>query len=371
MSFSSTYMTKFRFCLIVLIIAPFIAVVLSYFAAQQVANNAIILAQNSLSALQSSRKAQLTNLLSSVEQDLSALTYSVYVQHAVAKFSDAWRELSPNAGETLKKLYITENPYPVDEKHFLIDTGNNALYNVVHQRYHPWFLHFLNIRNYYDIFLIDVNGNVIYSVFKEADFATNLLTGPWKNTDLARSFQLSQKNPQRNIQLFFDFKPYAPSHNQPASFISQPIVDKEGTLAGVITLQTPIRRINDIMTQTAGLGKTGQSYLVGDDYLMRSDLRFTKTSQILTKTIKSLTVKHALNGHSGVRQIKNYQGIQVYSVYDYIDFNGTRWAIITEMAKAEIMAPVYKLQNHLILITLLFMTTGLIGVYLLYKSHRP
>ena len=83
------------------------------------------------------------------------------------------------------------------------------------------------------------------------------------------------------LQYFFDFKPYAPSHGAPASFISQAILDENGSLAGILVFQMPIAKINNVMQVAAGMGESGETYIVGKDGFMRSDSRFSDESTIL------------------------------------------------------------------------------------------
>jgi methyl-accepting chemotaxis protein len=40
---------------------------------------------------------------------------------------------------------------------------------------------------------------------------------------------------------------------------------------GILIFQFPIDRLNTIMKERDGLGDTGETYLVGEDLLMRSD----------------------------------------------------------------------------------------------------
>jgi len=77
----------------------------------------------------------------------------------------------------LQDLYITNNSYPTGEKHKLDFARDGSRYSQAHRHYHPWFRKLLEERGYYDIFLISTDGDVIYSVFKELDYATNLLHG--------------------------------------------------------------------------------------------------------------------------------------------------------------------------------------------------
>src|SRR3546814_10597294 len=102
----------------------------------------------------------------------------------------------------------------------------------------------------------------------------------------------------------------------------------------------PIGRINQVMQSAAGMGESGETYLVGPDFLMRSDSRFSKESTILKSKVEGETVKAALAGNAGVREIVDYRGVPVLSVYRPIDFEGVRWAILGEIDLAEMLAPV-------------------------------
>src|SRR3546814_17761096 len=73
-------------------------------------------------------------------------------------------------------------PHPVGERHKLDTANDGSAYSTSHARFHPWLREFLEARGYYDVFLISAKGDVVYTVFKESDFATNLETGEWKDS---------------------------------------------------------------------------------------------------------------------------------------------------------------------------------------------
>lgn len=60
-----------------------------------------------------------------------------------------------------------------------------------------------------------------------------------------------------------DLKPYALSNGAPAAFMMTKVQDRAGKLKGFVALQIPFNKINDIMLQRVGMGKTGETYLVG------------------------------------------------------------------------------------------------------------
>ena len=84
------------------------------------------------------------------------------------------------------------------------------------------------VRGYYDLFLIHPAGDVLYSVEKEADFGTNLKTGPWRDTGLADVFDRALASARDGGVVLSDFESYGPSAGAPAMFMAKAMVDAEG-----------------------------------------------------------------------------------------------------------------------------------------------
>ncbi|MFN3826115.1 MAG: methyl-accepting chemotaxis protein [Micavibrio sp.] len=307
--------------------------------------------EEEMKALRSARAETLREYMNSISEDLSIMATSPYVRQALKDYGAGWDELAATGHQTdiLHKLYIEENPNPLGQKEKLDAANDGSLYSQTHASYHPWFRSFLNQRGYYDVFLFRPNGDLVYTVFKELDFATNLNTGRWKDTDLARVFNDALKNPKDNYQAFYDFKPYAPSNDVPASFIAQAILNDDGSVAGVIAFQMPIARLNAIMQVAAGMGETGETYIVGPDKLMRSDSRFSKESTILKTKVDTETVALGLKGEKGVAVINDYRGILVLSAYEPFEFKGTKWIIMAEMDEAEVMKPIINMKKSAVI----------------------
>lgn len=318
-----------------------------------------------LGALVESRKASLQDYLSSIEEDLRFVASNPNTKQALLDFNAGWKALGDNPELALQELYITENPHPTGTKEELDYASDGSTYSDVHRQYHPWFREFLRERGYYDIFLFNLEGDLIYTVFKELDYATNLVSGKYRDTDLGNAFRAARDNGTASFQEFFDFKPYAPSHGAPASFISKPLVDEQGRSIGVLVFQMPIDRLNHVVQQTAGLGESGQSFLVGPDNLMRSDLRLAEESTILAREVDNSAVQAALAGEHGTADVLGTSDERAIAAYTPIDFNGTRWAMLAEMARHEILAPAEDLAWRLLAISLMALVgLAAIGWYL-------
>lgn len=327
------------------------SVIVGFVTVKEASNDAFIAAQEKLQALNVSKKSALTNYLESIQQDLSSLSKNPFVRDAVVDFKKGWDDFGYNQKNVLQKLYIEDNPHPTGSKEKLDYATDGSLYSSYHEKYHPWFRHFLRLRDYYDIFLFDTEGNLVYSVFKELDYATNLERGEYKDTDLGNAFKAAAGNYKSDKQSFFDFRPYAPSHGAAASFISQPILSKSGELAGVLVFQMPISRIDAVMQQNEGMGESGRSYLVGSDKLMRSNLKNEDT--ILKTKIDTEVVKMALNNEQGYRVINSFDGTVSVSAYTPFEFMGTNFAMIGEIKYDEIMQPIRSMQIVAMISTLI------------------
>ena len=253
------------------------------------------------------------------------------------------------SGLIAQKIYVLDNPNPVGEKNKLTFSKEyEEPYSVVHKLYHPGFNNMLEQFGLYDVFLVNLKGDVVYTVFKEKDFATNLLHGPYKNTGLATAYKKALNLNNGEIA-YDDFKPYEPSYNAPAAFIASPLYDN-GKKVGVLIFQFPIDKINKIMSfngryKEAGLGESGEAYLVGQDGTMKNNSRFVKDindplvkklgTTIGVFKVNSDSTKAALRGKTGSWVIKDYRGVEVLSAYAPINVYGNRWAIIAEIDKKE------------------------------------
>ncbi len=337
--------TKLPVAIIGLVVVS--VVVTGLIASIQVESGLQRLARAELTAVREARVSALQSFLNAIETDVRLLAANDMVIDALTSFESGIEALGNEAGERLRRLYIDDNPHPAVERDRLRDPGDGSAYSAAHARYHEWFRRLQTQRGYYDVFLIDHGGTVVYSVSKEQDFVARLTDGPWRETDLAAVYRQATERSQANTTAFSDFAPYAPSGGAAASFIAAPVFDHTGEPHGALVFQMPIGSINTIMQSTTGLGETGETYIVGSDLLMRSDSRFSETTTILNRRVETAMAREALAGRSGVMTGLDHRGVDVLSAYAPVEFQGTRWAVLAEMDVAEIDRPAIDIRNML------------------------
>ena len=294
----------------------------------------------------------------------------------------------------LQYQYIEVNSNEVGSKHKLDMATDGSEYSRKHKAYHPVIREYLEKFGYYDIFIIDSQtGQMLYSVFKEADFATNLLTGPYKETNFADVFRQAREATDPNKVILADYEFYTASYNAPAAFIASPIF-VDGQNEGVLVFQMPVDKINEVMTsgekwQEAGLGVSGEVYLVGEDLTMRSASRFLiedktgylnlmrdigyqektvelidrKNTSILLQKVETEASKDVMSDNSDTRIIEDYRGIRVLSSYKPLEINGLNWGIISEIDETEAFSALDSVRNQsAVLIVITIVLVIVVGV---------
>ena len=315
-----------------------------------------------------SRRDALKDYLVSLDQDIQTVATNPYTVEALQAFEAGWGAMEGNPETTLKRLYIEDNPFPTGQKEELDYASDGSLYSQAHASYHDWFRSFLRARGYYDIFLFSNDGSLVYSVFKELDYATNLRSGEYQDTDLGNSFRAAADGLKVGELAFYDFKPYAPSHGAPASFLSTPIPDGNGGVAGVLVFQMPIDRLNHVMESTAGLGQSGEAFVVGADNLMRTDAPKAGESTLLKASVDDVFK----SGGSQLVEAVGYDGDTVLARSAELSFHGIDWTIVSQIDRSEAMAPVAQMRTRMLMTTgVLLLIISALGVLLARRISKP
>lgn len=277
----------------------------------------------------------------------------------------------------LQYHYIAGNPHPTGKKSLLDDAGDGTEYSRIHARYHPVIRNFLEKFGYYDIFLIDAHtGDMLYSVFKEVDFATSLVAGRYNTTNFGKVVKKAIKSDDKDFVQLIDFEPYDPSYHAPASFIACPVYDDEEKI-GILVFQMPINKINQILTGNSkwredGLGDTGETFIIGSDYKFRSVARTLledmgayvaslkkrrydeeiirqiqkMETNILQETMKLDSVTKALQGQTGIKLEHDDQFDDMLTAFAPLSIPDVHWVIMSTMKEEEASMRINDLMNR-------------------------
>jgi len=261
-------------------------------------------------------------------------------------------------GEKSTSIIMDYNGNPVVSSWDYIDISNNVRWAIISEidvaeAFNPktannedFYKNYIEKYGYYDLFLINPNGHIFYTVTKEADLNTNILTGKYADSNLGSLIKGISQSKQYG---FVDFAPYAPSNGDPAAFIAQPLLKSNGQTAIYVALQLPLEGIQAIMGIREGMGETGESYLVGNDLKMRSNsfldpdghtVKASFAGSVTKNGVDTEAAKRALGGEKGTDIIIDYNGNPVLSSFDRIEFGLFNWAILSEIDEPEAFASI-------------------------------
>jgi len=215
---------------------------------------------------------QIAVLENNIATDLAALALRAHDSETVASLDYALKKEREAGGTPVRDAFVTNNPYPLRERQSLDTADALGEYGRRHGGLHPEYRTLLEGRGYYDIFLISAEGEVVYTVLKEDDFATNLVDGIYSDTGLADAYRAALAADTAE-PVAVGFRPYSVSANAPAAFVAKrftvtdPFSGQE-KVGGVVAIQVPT-------TQLAYHGQ-GESFVLNEDGLLLSDFDWTE-----------------------------------------------------------------------------------------------
>lgn len=263
------------------------------------------------------------------------------------------------------------------------DAGDGSAWSAANARFNDYFREIATRFEYRDALLIDTRGNVVYTVRKSASLGTNVLTGPYRQSNLRGAYEKAMAANSVNFVWITDFQPYQPQLGQPIAWLVAPI-GPPGRPAGVLALPLPIAKVNRIMTadkqwRAAGMGQTAETYLAGPDNLMRSDSRlFLEDPQryrrealaagarretvdtamrwggtTLVQPVATSAVRAAQRGETGTVTDTGYLGRRELASYAPLSLPNSdlHWSIVATRETSEANARVASLTQTLILTT--------------------
>jgi len=184
-------------------------------------------------------------------------------------------------------------------------------------------------------------------VIDDSDFATDLVDGPYSDSGLARCFQRTMRARRGDVVLEHK-SPYLPSANALAEFLGAPIF-RGSERIGALIFQVPLEKVSHILQDPAGLGPSGEAYLVSSDRTADSALKHG--DKPVGTACHTAPVQAALDGQTGVLQTVNYMGTPVLCAYAPFEYGGEMHALLVERALADAYGPANAMLERQLLLT--------------------
>ncbi|WP_250149743.1 adenylate/guanylate cyclase domain-containing protein [Mycolicibacter acidiphilus] len=329
------------------------------------------------------RVVKATEAATGVELDIDAVLPTSNAQEYLDAHYGAKAAANETAGESKEEAKQSDDP------------GDGSAWTAANAHYNGYFREIVQRFEYEDALLLDTRGNIVYSYRKGPDLGSNIITGPYRESNLREAYQKAQASNAADFVWITDFQPYQPRLGLPTAWLVSPIRVRDKAL-GVMALPLPISKINRIMTADkrwaqAGVGRTAETYLAGPDNLMRSDSRLfledpqayrreamaagTPSATVdrairlggttLVQPVNSAGLRAAQRGEAGIITDTGYLGrreLQAHAPLNIPD-SDLHWSILATKNTAEAFSRVASFTK-----TIVLTTTGLIFVICLVSA---
>ena len=223
----------------------------------------------------------------------------------------------------------------------------------------------------YNISLINNKGDILYSITKEDDYGTNLIDGKYSKTKFATSYKKTLKHGKLT---FSDIQRYEPSNNQLTAFINAPLIDENGDIIGVFSIQIRydsflsfVKHSNDFL-----------SYFVGSDRYLKSKIKSDNDILDSRLTPQQFSIFEDEELHNNRKycdtpvQYTNIFNTKVIGVHYHIDIFDVKWILVSEINKDMLFESTNKLTKHMLIsVVILIFALIFISLFISKKITKP
>lgn len=287
--------------------------------------------EKSVSAVEAAAHEQLTTMCSIKEKQISSFFRVMEGQMNVLR-DNAWLQETFRAFD--KVFRQADDSFNSHAWNSLV-LSNNIVFQYI-------CMHF----DWNNIYLINRDGNIIYSMRKSSDLGKSLNKNPLMSTSLGRAY--SRVHTQWDQEIAFgDYAPYPPLDNLPSAFLVARIYDSSGEIKeelGYLAVQPSTEALRNTIKFASKKEKSLEAYLVGADGYMRSDSVLDSENFSLVESFRqgnkvdTAASRSAFKGERGTGIIDDYRENRVLSSWVPIDVYDTRWALICESDESEAMS---------------------------------
>ncbi|HPF70407.1 MAG TPA: cache domain-containing protein [Candidatus Krumholzibacteria bacterium] len=187
------------------------------------------------------------------------------------------------------------------------------------EHYHP----------FYDILFVDRGGFVFSTIRMQGDYHRDLFSGDLRDTALGRRLL------ETPDEAFIDYEYYAVS-DEPSAFFVEPMIE-DGEHRGWFVMQCAVNKINRIFARDAGLGATGEVFLVNRQHQMLTDSRLRPEPSILRRHLSRGNIEAKFAERKGHKVVTDYRGYRALTSFEVCPVMGTEWLLIAKIDEDEVV----------------------------------
>ncbi len=268
-------------------------------------------------------------------------------------------------GIAMQYGYLAQHPGKEAE---VTDPGDMSVYSQFHEQYHPAFRSILRTFHYDDALLVNPQGQVVYSAAKGIDFATDLLHGPLRDSELARVARQALATPASDSDAvyFSALRPYLPAHGKPALFVASPVYDYFNRALGALVFRIGTADVLTIMDDLPAMGRTERSLLFTADGQRIGGGKAAQDDVLPPAVLRELLER----GQAGEATLADGRGKPLLAAWRPLAMPGLDWTLVNTIAQHEVDAPSRTLAHILEVTGLLSLSIGVALAVLVSRTVR-
>ena len=290
------------------------------------------------------RTRELGNLLRQMSADVQSQAMAGATGSALGLFAGDVQMLGGDMS-SVRAAYIDNSKVDEDHRVTVDSVNDDSAYDATHVHVQPTFRNIISDHKFADLYLISPTGDVLYSVGKHDDFATNLTSGPYKDTGLATAFKAALDRNAANDVVFVDFASYAPQGGSARAFMADPVFDDQDNKLGILAIAIAPEAIAQAVAVGDSLGTSGEGVLVNGDGYVLTHSRFATGDDVLKTKITDPIIAATLKGGPQTGTVSGYRKMTAYAATRPISVGDTRWVMMTLEDQNEVNQPLNLMRN--------------------------
>ena len=240
------------------------------------------------------------------------------------------------------RAYFSPADSDVTERAGISGDGGTTMYAYRHRDVHASFASIWRNGGYGDIYIVNADGYVLYSVTKSGDFLVSLDDPQMNQTGLAQAVQ-ALKGAEPGAVVVTDTAPYALNGNSASTFLATTTLqtDTDGSQrTAYVVFRLDAGYFDTVLQERDGLGETEQTYVVDGSGRVLNNQPLSASKTALVTTIDDAVLKDAANAQRDFSSSTVSLGRDALIYGKPLHFLNTKWAVVAERSVAESYAGV-------------------------------
>ncbi|GAB4559014.1 MAG: hypothetical protein Tsb0020_04460 [Haliangiales bacterium] len=227
-------------------------------------------------------------------------------------------------------------------------------------------------KEYSNLFLVSVAGEVLMSVDPHPCSGTNLTVGRCRDHPMAEVYKRAKTLLETEISRFT----IVSTDDEPAAFVAAPTL-QQGAMRGVVVLQLSASPIYDIINDYAGLEDSGE--IIAADLSAghavfvsptRHDPDAAFTRSVALGGDVMVPLQEAARGIQGYGHMRDYRGVDTVAVARYLP--SMRWGLVVKQDESEALALIHQERTIVLIASAVTALLVLLVTFIVARSiSRP